>query len=360
MTIKLPGLIDPHVHLREPGATHKEDWATGTAAALAGGVTAVLVMPNTNPPIVDSQSLSLAEKAASSKARCDYAHFLGAGPDNPGELAKLAPRLAGLKMYLDQTYGPLRLDDMTLWMNHFAHWPRSMPIVAHAEGRTMAAVILLAAIYDRPVHIAHVSLREEILLIRAAKEKGIQVTCEVAPHHLFLSADDLPGLGTGRGEVRPPLASPSDREALWANLEVIDCFATDHAPHTLAEKDSPNPPPGFPGLETALPLLLTAVSAGRLSLEDLVARMYTNPRRIFGIPEQPDTWVEVDEHVEWEIRAANLHSRCAWTPFEGWKVRGRVRNVVLRGREAYHLDEKYARGEILALPGSGTNLRPAA
>jgi len=106
-------------------------------------------------------------------------------------------------MYLDQTYGPLRLDDMTLWMEHFARWPHSLPIVAHAESRTMAAVILLAAIYDRPVHIAHVSLCQEILLIRAAKEKGLKVTCEVAPHHLFLSVEDIPAIGAGRGEVRP-------------------------------------------------------------------------------------------------------------------------------------------------------------
>jgi carbamoyl-phosphate synthase/aspartate carbamoyltransferase/dihydroorotase len=358
--LKLPGLIDPHVHLREPGAAHKEDWDTGTAAALAGGFTAVLAMPNTNPPIVDDHSLSLAERAASGKARCDYAHYLGAGPENAVGLVELAPRLAGLKMYLDQTYGPLRLGDMTLWMEHFARWPGSLPIVAHAESRTMAAVILLAALYDRPVHIAHVSLREEILLIRAAKERGIKVTCEVTPHHLFLSVDDIPSHSPGRGEVRPCLASPADREALWANLEVIDCFATDHAPHTLEEKDSPNPPPGFPGLETALPLLLTAVSNGRLSLDDLVRRMHTNPSRIFGLPKQPETWVEVDEAAEWEIRAVNMHTRCAWTPFEGWKVRGRVRRVVLRGRQAYRLDEGAGRGEILALPGSGINLRHIA
>jgi carbamoyl-phosphate synthase/aspartate carbamoyltransferase/dihydroorotase len=358
--IRLPGLIDPHVHMREPGAVHKEDWDTGTAAALAGGFTAVLAMPNTSPPVVNAHSLTLAEEASSGKARCDYAHFLGAGPENAHEQAGLAPRVAGLKMYLDQTYGPLRLDDMTLWMEHFACWPRSLPIVAHAESRTMAAVILLAVLYDRPVHIAHVSLREEILLIRAAKEKGVKVTCEVAPHHLFLSAGDIPALGAGRGEVRPRLASPIDQQALWANLEVIDCFATDHAPHTLDEKDGPNPPPGFPGLETALPLLLTAVSAGRLSLEDLVARMHTNPRRIFGLPEQPETWVEIDPQAEWEIRAVNLHTRCAWTPFEGWKVRGRVRRVVLRGREAYRLDDQADRGEIRALPGSGRNLRESA
>jgi carbamoyl-phosphate synthase/aspartate carbamoyltransferase/dihydroorotase len=353
----LPGLIDPHVHLREPGATHKEDWDSGTAAALAGGFTAVLAMPNTTPPITDADSLALVEQAASGKARCDYAQYLGAGPENAAELAALAQRAAGLKMYLDQTFGPLRLDDMTLWMEHFARWPRRMPIVAHAESRSMAAVILLAVLYDRPVHIAHVSLREEILLIRLAKEKGLPVTCEVAPHHLFLTAEDIPALGSGRGEVRPRLASPVDRDALWANLEVIDCFATDHAPHTLEEKDGPNPPPGFPGLETALPLLLTAVSEGRLTLDDLVARMHTNPRRIFGLPEQPETWVEIDPQAEWEIRAAELHSRCAWTPFEGWKVRGRVQRVVLRGREVYCWNRDAGHGVVLAQPGYGRNLR---
>src|SRR5690606_14895446 len=134
----------------------------------------------------------------------------------------------------------------------------------------------------------------EILLIRKAKERGLAVTCEVAPHHLFLTQEDLPRLGFGRSEVRPRLATPIDRDALWENLEVIDCFATDHAPHTAAEKDSENPPPGFPGLETALALLLEGVHAGRMSLDDLIARLHTNPRRIFGLPEQPDTFIEVD------------------------------------------------------------------
>ena len=183
-------------------------------------------------------------------------------------------------MYLDSTFGELRLDDMTLWQEHFQHWPKHLPIVAHSESRSMAAVILMAAIYDRPVHIAHVSLKEEILLIKAAKERGIKVTCEVCPHHLFLTRDDIPGIShghPGRGEVRPRLATREDVDALWANLEVIDCFATDHAPHTLGEKDGENPPPGFPGLETILPLLLTAVDAGRLTLDDLIQKMVINP-----------------------------------------------------------------------------------
>src|SRR5512142_2857408 len=120
--LRLPGLIDPHVHMREPGATHKEDWDSGTAAALAGGFTSVLAMPNTRPPITDADTLALVEQAAAAKARCDYGLYLGAGPDNPQAAAGLARRAAGLKMYLDQTYGPLRLDDLTLWMAHFAAW----------------------------------------------------------------------------------------------------------------------------------------------------------------------------------------------------------------------------------------------
>ncbi len=349
--MRLPGLVDVHVHLREPGGTHKEDWDSGTAAALAGGFTTVLAMPNTQPPVTDAATLDLALAAARRKARCDYAHYLGAGEDNAETAAALAPRAAGLKMYLDQTYGPLRLDDMTAWGAHFELWPAHLPIVAHAESRTLAAVILLAALFDRPVHLAHVSLAEEIVLIRRAKARGLKVTCEVAPHHLFLSQADIPSLGAGRSEVRPRLATPADVQALWDNLDVIDCFATDHAPHTAAEKDGPTPPPGFPGLETALPLLLTAVHDGRLTLDGLVARMATNPRRIFDLPAQPDTWIEVDPDAKYEIRAAGAHTRCGWTPFEGRRVRGRVERVILRGQAVYE------NGQVLACPGSGHDLR---
>jgi carbamoyl-phosphate synthase/aspartate carbamoyltransferase/dihydroorotase len=417
--------------MREPGQTHKEDWDSGTCAALAGGVTMVLAMPNTRPPVTDAATLNLALDAARRKARCDYAQFLGAGPlvvandssplvvtndssplvvtndssplvvtndssplvvtndssplvvtndssplvvangssplvvangSSPLVVANgsspLPHRAAGLKMYLDSTFGELRLDDMTLWQQHFQAWPRELPIVAHAESRSMAAVILMAAIYDRPVHIAHVSLKEEILLIKAAKERGIKVTCEVCPHHLFLPSPLRPspeigrgGGGEGRLSVRPRLATEEDVAALWDNLDVIDCFATDHAPHTLAEKDGENPPPGFPGLETLLPLLLTAVADGRLTIDQIIEKSLINPRKIFSLPEQAETWVEVDEDAQYEIKASDLHSRCGWTPFEGWQVKGRVTRVVLRGREAFK------DGKVLVEPGYGRNVR---
>ncbi|NXR36181.1 PYR1 protein, partial [Zosterops hypoxanthus] len=372
--IRLPGLIDVHVHLREPGGTHKEDFASGTAAALAGGVTMVCAMPNTSPAVTDAASFALAQKLAEAGARCDFALFLGASPDNAGTLGPLAGAAAGLKMYLNDTFSSLRMDNVSLWMEHLEQWPRHLPIVAHAERQTVAAVLMVAQLYQRPVHICHVARREEILLIKAAKQRGIPVTCEVAPHHLFLSQDDLGRLGKGRAAVRPELGTRQDVEALWDNMDIIDCFATDHAPHTLEEKEGQEPPPGYPGLETMLPLLLTAVSEGRLSVEDIVQRLYENPRKIFGLPAQEDTYVEVcpcppaprsspqpsasdplswqvDLEHEWIIPSSTAFSKARWTPFEGMRVKGTVRRVVLRGEVAY-ID-----GQVLVPPGYGQDVK---
>ncbi len=370
--LKLPPLLDPHVHLREPGATHKEDWDTGTAAALAGGYTQVLAMPNTQPPITDAPALALSQTAARAKARCDYGIYLGAGADNIETAAALAPRTCGLKMYLDQTFGSLRMDDLASLMAHMARWPAHKPLAVHAEGRTVAAAILVAQLAGRAVHICHVSRKDEIELIHAAKDRGLQVTCEVTPHHLFLTADTpspvgapstalrstlVQPTGEGRGEgfreVRPRLATEGDRLALWAHLSVIDCFATDHAPHTVPEKTGPNPPPGFPGLETAAALLLGAVHSGRLTVDDITLRMHTNVQRIFGLPDQPDTFIEIDPDLEWTVRAKEMFSRCGWSPWEGQTLRGRVVRTVLRGKVAYEY------GKVSAQPGSGQNIANA-
>src|SRR5512141_2908770 len=143
--IRLPGLIDPHIHVREPGQTHKEDWDTVTQAALAGGGTMILAMPNTKPPIFDAATLDLALDAAKQKARCDHAQFVGAGPNNADILPSLAPNAAGSKMYLDSIFGEVRLNDMTLWMPHFEKYVKDYPIVLHSESRTMATGILYAA-----------------------------------------------------------------------------------------------------------------------------------------------------------------------------------------------------------------------
>ncbi|MGH0145773.1 UNVERIFIED_CONTAM: hypothetical protein FKN15_006899 [Acipenser sinensis] len=291
--IRLPGLIDVHVHLREPGATYKEDFASGTAAALAGGVTIVCAMPNTNPAIVDQSTLTLVQKLAKAGSRCDYALFVGASSDNAATLPSIANGTAGLKMYLNDTYSTLKMDNVSFWMEHFEKWPKHLPIVAHAEKQTVAAILMVAQLYQRPVHICHVAKKEEIQIIRAAKQKGIQVTCEVAPHHLFLCEDNVHTLGLGKMQVRPMLGTREDMDALWENLDIIDCFATDHAPHSVEEKNGETPPPGYPGLETMLPLLLTAVSEGRLTVDDIIKRLYENPRAIFSLPVQENTYVEM-------------------------------------------------------------------
>jgi carbamoyl-phosphate synthase/aspartate carbamoyltransferase/dihydroorotase len=171
----------------------------------------------------------------------------------------------------------------------------------------------------------------------------------VCPHHLFLTLDGS-GLAPGYVEVRPRLATQEDVDALWDHLPIIDCFATDHAPHTRAEKQSASPPPGFPGLEAALALWLTACHAGRLTLDDIAARMHSNPGRIFGLPPQPDTWIDVDLDCEWNVQAAQMLSRCAWSPYEGMRLRGRVTAVTLRGQRAYDGER------VLAAPGTGRNL----
>ncbi|KAJ8033298.1 CAD protein [Holothuria leucospilota] len=349
--LRLPGLIDVHVHFREPGATHKEDFSSGTAAALAGGVTMVGVMPNTHPAFVDQESFLLGRKLARLGARCDYALYVGAGPDNAEKIVDIGAQAMGLKMYLNDTFTTLRMDDVCLWKKHFEHWPSHLPLVAHAEGRTTAAVLFLARMMNRPMHICHVARREEIEIIRMAKESGMQVTCEVAPHHLFLTSNDLDSIGHGRGQVKPPLCLDDDQKALWDNMDIIDCFATDHAPHAVHEKDAAKPPPGFPGLETMLPLLLTAVHEGMLTIDDIVARLHTNPRRIFSLPEQPDTYIEVDLDQSWVIPQFMPHTKSKWTPFAGRKVRGAVKRVVLRGEVAY-ID-----GQVLAPPGFGQDVR---
>ncbi|XP_055523332.1 CAD protein [Wyeomyia smithii] len=349
--VKLPGFIDVHVHLREPGATYKEDFDSGTAAALAGGVTLVCAMPNTTPPIVDRQSFQLVQDLAQKGARCDYALFVGASSSNFTTINELAPQAAALKMYLNETFTTLKLTDMLIWQKHLSNWPKRAPLCVHAERQSTAAIILLASLVDRPIHICHVARKEEILIIKAAKERGIKITCEVCPHHLFLSTADLDRIGRGRGEVRPVLCSPEDQQALWENLDVIDVFATDHAPHTREEKESANPPPGFPGLETILPLLLNAVNEGRLTVEELIAKFYKNPKRIFSLPEQPNTYVEVDFNEEWTIADCPPQSKARWTPFAGTKVKGRVHRVVLRGETAF------VDGVVLVNPGYGQNVR---
>lgn len=331
--IRIPGLIDPHVHLRDPGATHKEDFTTGTQAALAGGFTTLLDMPN-NPghPIVSPAALARKIEATQSRLMCDVGFFYGASADNLDTYGPVADDVFGLKLYLDHTTGDLKIDDLETIRRIMLAWPRHKPLCVHAEDRTLAMVLGLLPSVGRGVHFCHVSRRVEIELIRDAKERGLPVTCEVAPHHLYLTEEDVPRLG-GLGIMKPPLGRSSDVDALWANLDIVDMIATDHAPHTLVEKEGAHPPFGVPGLETSLPLMLTAVHQGRLSLDRLVQMMYTAPARLFHIESQPDTYVEIDDARHWNIASESLYTKCGWTPFDGMPVVGAVKTVTLRGEQ---------------------------
>jgi carbamoyl-phosphate synthase/aspartate carbamoyltransferase/dihydroorotase len=348
-TIQLPGLIDAHVHLRQPGYPHKEDFASGTAAALAGGVTMVLDMPNTLPPTATPARLAEKVALAATGARCDVGLYVGATNTDIDAYLPAAQHACALKIYVSDTFGSLRIDTLALMHRFFRSWAERAdaigyrmqgaadgigPIAVHAEELMLPVCLTLSRIYAVPLHIVHVSRRSEVELIRAAKDAGFPVTCEATPHHLFLSTDDLPRLG-GRGDMRPRLATPDDVAALWENLDVIDIFATDHAPHTLAEKASDNPPPGVPGVQTMLPLLLTAVHDDRLTLDDVVSRLTARPRRIYGLPTQPETSVTVDVDARYTLRDEDQRTRVGWTPFAGREVFGRVERVTLRGRVAY-------------------------
>lgn len=344
--MKLPGLIDVHVHLRTPGGEHKEDFRTGSAAALAGGFTTLLAMPNTQPPLVNYPNWHIAQTRAKNESLCDIFMFAGASDEHVDDLPALAQAAPALKIYLNDTYGPLRVEGTNTLQKIFLAWPEQKPIAVHAEEEMLALVIDLAERNQRRVHICHVSKKSEIERIADAKRRGVEITCEVTPHHLFLAEADAVRLGP-LGDMRPRLASQADVDALWQHIDTtIDCIASDHAPHTLAEKGVGDnhdlepqadlkgaTPPGVPGLESTLPLLLTAAAEGRMSYDRIVTLLYDNPRRIYHLPAQPDTWIEVDEHAQYSFPDHPLYTKCGWTPFAGREMIGRVSKVVLRGKE---------------------------
>ena len=352
--VRLPGLIDPHVHLRDPGATHKEDFVTGTRAALAGGFTYLLDMPN-NPgdPTVSPEALGRKVTATEGRLFCDLGFYYGATPGNLRTYTQVESRVFGLKLYLDHTTGDLKIDDLETVREVMGAWTARKPLLVHAEDRTLAMVLGLLPSLGRGVHFCHVSGRVEIELIRDAKERGLPVTCEVAPHHLYLTEEDLPRL-RGYGVMKPPLRRGTDVDAMWANLDVIDMIATDHAPHTIEEKSGASPAFGVPGLETSLPLMLTAVNRGKLTLDRLVEMMHTAPAHLFRLPAQPQTHIEIVMERKGTISAKGMESKSGWTPFEGMETHGALVSVTLRGQEVVR------DGRILADRPIGQHVTPLA
>lgn len=390
-----PGLIDCHVHFREPGLEHKADMRSESLSALAGGVTTVCEMPNTNPPTVTVAALAdkirRAEAINADGVKIDLRFFFGITEaihlstlrelleSSAEENVRLRSRLAGVKIYLDHSTGNQMIEQQLVGDVFKACAQHNVTLVAHCEDPAINAreaaqntrtniaahsltrpaeseavaierAIGLAKEHGTHLHIAHLSTERGIDLVRKAKAGGVKVTCEVTPHHLFLTIDDYEALGT-LCKMNPPVRSLEHRFALWNGIAdgTVDCVSTDHAPHTLEEKQSGEPlkaPSGVPGVETMLPLLLSvagghwphpferSMSCPQLSYKDIVRLCVKNPNRIFNlgkseIEENKRTdIVVVDPEAQWTIEGKSLHSKCGWTPFEGWTVKGKVERII--------------------------------
>lgn len=350
--VKIAGMLDAHTHLRDLDWAHKATFASETAAALAGGYWAVFDMPNTPPTTTHRAALDQKAAALSAGAVCDWGVYFGASQaDNTAEYARIVGDVCGLKMFCNATTGDLLIADQHAREQHFAGWPESKIIAVHAEAETVLDILEWVRQYRKRTHFLHISTAAEIGYLRAAKEAGLPVTIGVCPHHLYLTEDDLPALGS-YGLMKPSLKTAADRDALRAAVAsgLVDVIESDHAPHTRAEKESDKPPYGVPGLETTLPLVLRLVSDGCITLERVVDLLATNPRRIWGVDCPPDTYALVDLDADYMIDAAHLHSHCGWTPFDGMRVRAKVLETWIRGQKVYDGEH------ILAAPGFGRNL----
>ncbi len=352
MQIKIPGMIDPHVHLRGMDWAYKGTFASETAAALAGGYWAVLDMPNTLPSTIDPPSLRHKLTEFGAQAVCDWGLYFGASAEgNQTYYDTVIGQVCGLKIYNNQTTGVLLIEDQAIRAQHYAVWPAGKVIAVHAEGETIRDILALVRQYRKHTHFCHISTAGEIADLSAAKQEGLPISIGVCPHHLYLSEDDLPVLGP-LGLMKPELKTRADQQALWDALQsgIIDVVESDHAPHTLDEKHSGKPVYGVPGLETTLPLLLLAVKERRLTLEQVVDLVAHNPRRIWGLSCPDDTYTMVDTIETSVIERGKLHTQCGWSPFEGLRVYGRVLAVYIRGQLVYE------DGQVKVEQGFGHNL----
>lgn len=335
---RFPGLIDVHVHLREPGATQKEDFSTGSRAAVKGGFTFLVDMPNNPLPTISPERLQEKIALADQKAVCDIGFHYGTNGHNLDTFSRVwdNPRVFGLKVYCNHTTGDLLIEDKKLLEDIWKAWESPKPILLHAEGAQLAFAIDLAKKYKRRIHECHISLAKELELVRQAKQEGVQISAGVCPHHLFLTREDEKRLGA-KGTMRPPLATHDDQAALWDGMRngIIDLVETDHAPHLLAEKEAGTAKFGVPGLETALGLLAKGVQEKKIAEQDITRLLYSNPQRIFNIPIQQDTFIEVDFEKTYTVGKDGYETKCGWSPFEGWELPGLLRRVVVRGETLY-------------------------
>ena len=339
----LPGLIDCHVHFREPGLTHKEDFLTGSMAAAKGGITTILDMPNTLPPTTTISALEEKRKLAA-KSVVNYGLIFGATKDNIADIKK-AKNIAAVKLYMDYTTGDLKVDDFEAISDIFKS---SKMTILHAEEENVknAVDILIKNKIKNRLHIAHVSSQKELEYAKNNKLKN-QISIEVTPHHLFMNEKDLQSLGAF-AEMKPRLKTENDQKALWQGIEngTVDIIATDHAPHLKEEKEKANYPFGVPGVETMLSLLLDAFNSNKIRLQTIIKLCCENPAKIFKIKNKgflkegyDADLVVVDLDKRQAVRNEDLLTKCKWSPFEGKILKGWTVTTIVNGNVVYDTGE---------------------
>jgi dihydroorotase len=393
--IVLPGLIDLHVHFRDPGYPEREDFFTGTSAAAVGGFTCIGDMPNPNPPTVTTKALEEKMKIGESKALVDFALYGGTGERSLNNIESLSKKgVKAFKTYMTKSYEDLStvsLSALKTIMDRIAH--ENLPLMVHAEDSSIIelekkriintdlkgfeahsasrpriaeetavnSALTLAGNTGARVYICHLSCSEAVDLVRQAKAKGIKVTAETCPHYLLLTRKEGGILGP-YAKTNPPLRSPKDVESLWAGIKdgTIDVVSSDHCPYTRAEKDEGaldifKAPPGMPGLDTSIRLMLTQVNSGRLSLEKLVNLYSENPAKILGaypkkgalLPGSDADITIIDLKKEELLESDNLYTKPKISMFEGYKIKGVPIATFVRGNQ---IMENH---EIVGAPGHG-------
>ena len=372
----LPGVIDSQVHFREPGNEHKEDLATGTAAAALGGVTAVFEMPNTKPSTTNSSALADKIDRATGRAWTDFAFFVGATAENADTLGALEtdPGCCGVKIFMGSSTGDLLVPDDETLERVLRNGTRRVAVHAEDEDRLIARhgvaeggdvaqhqhwrdvetarlaterLIALVRETRRPAHVLHITTAEEIALL-ADRPSWMSVEC--TPQHLSLAAPDCYDRLGAFAQMNPPIRDSRHRDALWQGIGdgVVDIIGSDHAPHTAEEKALPYPqsPSGMPGVQTLLPKMLDHVNAGRLSLDRLVELISTAPARLYGArrkggikPGNDADLTLVDLKARRTITGDWLASKCGWSPFEGDQVTGWPIATIIRGNLVMQDDE---------------------
>lgn len=371
----MPGGIDTQVHFREPGLEHKEDLASGSLAALHGGITTFLEMPNTKPETTTPEALEDKIRRATGRSWVNFGFFVGATPHNAEHLAEYErlPGTPGIKVFMGSSTGDLLVasdEDVETVLRHGRRrvafhsedeprntsrkslvsanpTPHEHPFLRDAESARLSTERLLRICErtGRPVHVLHISTADELPLLKSAKENGLPVTCEVTPQHLWFAAPEAyDRLGT-KAQMNPPIRSEEHREAIWKALRegLFDVFGSDHAPHTLEEKAKPYPisPSGMPGVETLLPVLLTFASQGRISYRTIAKMLCEIPAELYTMrgkgkiaPGYDADLTLIDPIHQYTVDEKTLHSKCGWSPYHDESFTGKLVSVYVNGKLA--------------------------